>query len=141
MENKNMDILEYILRLSRATRRRQKHEHGTGRGAFRALAALEQQGPMRAGELAESLDIRAASLTEKLSRMEERGLITRGRDKDDTRIVMVSLTKKGEEELAKGRLRHQEISAKLQSALTDKEILEFSAISEKLISALENEVE
>ena len=141
MENKNMDILECIMRLSRATRRSRKQGHGAGRGAFRALAILEKNGKMRAGELAECLDIRAASLTEALAKMESRGLVDRGRDEADSRIVMVSLTKKGSEELAKGRLLHKEISKKLRGALTDKELADFSVISEKLIAALEKEGE
>ena len=139
MEKKNTDILEYIMRLSRATRRKRKQGHGEGRGVFRALAILERQGTMRAGELAECLDIRAASMTETLTKMEVRGLVERTRDGEDSRIVKVALTEKGMDELAKGRQRHEEISGELRSVLTDKEIEEFSAISEKLIAILEKE--
>ena len=141
MENNDIDILEYITRLTRASRRRPKpkHGHGTSHGAYRVMAVLEGQGAMRTGDIAESLDIRTASLTEALVRMENHGLVTRERDAEDSRIVRVSLTKKGMGKLSEGRMRHQKLSEKLRGVLNDEELTRFSAACEKLITFLETE--
>ena len=139
MENKNTDILEQITRLTRALRRRPKHEHGTSRGAYRIMAVLEEQGVMRTGDIAETLGIRTASLTEALVRLENHGLVIRERDAEDSRIIRVSLAEKAKGKLAEGRIRNQELSEKLRGVLNDEELAQFSNACEKLIAFLETE--
>ena len=62
---------------------------------FHVLAALESEGSRSVGTLARELDVSLASATGIISRMEERGLVRRGRDADDRRVVMVELTDAG----------------------------------------------
>ena len=140
MENNDTDILEQITRLTRALRRRPKHGHGTSRGAYRIMAVLEGQDAMRTGDIAESLGIRMASLTEALVRLENHGLVTRERDAEDSRIIRVSLAEKAKDRLAEGRARYQELSEKLNGVLTGDELTQFSAACEKLIAFLEAEI-
>lgn len=59
------------------------------------LAVLRAEGPLSMSELAAALDVSVASATGIVSRMEERGLVERGRSADDRRIVTVSLAAGG----------------------------------------------
>jgi DNA-binding MarR family transcriptional regulator len=59
------------------------------------LAALEAEGPRSVGRLARELDVSLASATGIVSRMEERGLVQRTRDRHDRRVVVVELTDAG----------------------------------------------
>ena len=133
MENKN-SIMETILRLARVTRRSSGRRHDISHGLFRVLRALEKNGAMRTSDLAEALDIRPASLTEKLIRMEERQLISREKDLNDSRIVLVFLTQTGKTLLETRKKNYEELTDKLQNVLTESEQEEFTRISEKLIS-------
>lgn len=59
------------------------------------LTVLEAEGALPMSHLAESLDVSLASATGIVSRMEERGLVSRKHDEADRRIVMVTLTGAG----------------------------------------------
>ena len=62
---------------------------------FLVLIALQQGGTQKVSAIGESLFLESNTLTPLLKRMEKAGLITRARDKDDERVVQVSLTKLG----------------------------------------------
>jgi DNA-binding MarR family transcriptional regulator len=59
------------------------------------LAVLEAEGARSVGRIAQELDVSLASATGIVGRMEERGLIRRGRDPKDRRVVLVELTDAG----------------------------------------------
>jgi len=138
MENKQ-SIMDTILQLSRATRRR----HGKGRdvshGAFKIMQILVDNSALRTSDLAEALDIRPSSLTEKLTRMEQHDLISREKDSNDSRIILVSLTEKGKNLLVTRKKNYEETTEKLQNVLTESEQIEFARISEKLIDFFEKQ--
>src|SRR5690606_11820348 len=60
------------------------------------LTVLRSAGSMPVGELARALDVSVASATGIISRMEQRGLLTRTRDAADRRIVSVAIAPGGE---------------------------------------------
>ena len=60
-----------------------------------ALALLTRLGPLRITELAGRLHVSQPSMTELVIRLERSGLVTRGRDHDDARAVLVDLTEAG----------------------------------------------
>ena len=137
---KNKDILDIIMRLSRVTRRRRQEEPGDrrlSRSVYRAMVILRKEGAMRASDLAERLDIRPASLTEQLTRMEQLGLIRREKDPDDKRVVLVVLTGQGVLELDRDRENRLAWSKKLEEALTEEEHQTFAELAEKLIAFFE----
>lgn len=57
-----------------------------------ALKALEHHGPLPVGALAEQLHVGQSSVSILLTRLQERGLVRRVRQKDDKRIVCIELT-------------------------------------------------
>ena len=59
------------------------------------LTILEGHGPLHMSRLAETLDVSDGSATGIVDRMEKRGLVERGDDPSDRRVVLVRLTPEG----------------------------------------------
>jgi DNA-binding MarR family transcriptional regulator len=59
------------------------------------LSILESDAPLPMGKLAEALDVSIASATGIIDRMEQRGLVERGQQPDDRRVVLVQPTVAG----------------------------------------------
>jgi DNA-binding MarR family transcriptional regulator len=72
-------------------------------GCFRAISStqlhvlfmLMSDGPSTMSQLAEALDVSLPNVTGLIDRMVEHGLVERGRDSDDRRVVTVSTTAAG----------------------------------------------
>ncbi len=96
-----MEVIGRISRLERALRPRLKEvfaEHGLEDWEFDVLATLRRAGPphrLTAGELLGSMMITSGTLTNRIDRLEDRELISRQRDPDDGRVVLVALTPEG----------------------------------------------
>jgi DNA-binding MarR family transcriptional regulator len=63
------------------------------------LFVLVSEGPMPMGRLADSLGVSLPNVTGIVDRMVERGYLERGRDTDDRRVVTVSVTDEGRNEV------------------------------------------
>ena len=101
-------------------------------GRVRLMNMLKENGELSQKEIAEKLDIRPQSLSELLVKMESDGFISRMQDKDDKRVIVVTLTEKGEEQLVVLRQANREHAEKLFSPLTDEEKDALIAILKKL---------
>lgn len=157
MEDKrnNMDVLEHFLRLSRTLRRQQTSSHGhdkqhhnsdspagsKGHGGARLLAVLASNDGVRSNQLAELLDIRPPSLTQRLNRLEEMGLIERRRDEIDSRAIRVFLTDKGREHLRAKKTEQLALAARIDACLTLDEQAQFCALCDKLGACLAPEAQ
>ncbi|HEV7249242.1 MAG TPA: homoprotocatechuate degradation operon regulator HpaR [Shinella sp.] len=71
-------------------------DHDVTEQQWRVLRALSEAGLLDATEVAEKAFILAPSLTRMLRALEERGLITRHKDKDDGRRVLLKLAPAGQ---------------------------------------------
>ena len=72
--------------------------HDLRRHEFDVLAALRREGPpfeLTAGELALRTHVTSGTMTSRLDGLTERGLVTRGADREDGRLVRVALTPAG----------------------------------------------
>ena len=92
----NLELYRTFLSVSHLLR----HGHGEPElmmapGQQRVLAALSRRDPMPQRDLLEEMGLARATLSELLTRLEEKGLIERSRSKADRRAINVSLTKKG----------------------------------------------
>ncbi len=105
-ERPDLDVggMEVIGRISRLDRALRPHlravfaRHGLEDWEFDVLATLRRSGPphrLTAGGLLASMMITSGTLTNRIDRLEGRGLIARERDPDDGRIVWVALTDEG----------------------------------------------
>ena len=92
----NLELYRALLRVSHLLR----HGHGEPElnmapGQQRVLTVLSRRGPMPQRDLLEEMGLARATLSELLTRLEEKGLVERVRSKTDRRVIVVSLTKKG----------------------------------------------
>lgn len=72
--------------------------HGLDAPSFDVLAALRRAGPpyqLTPTDLMRTALVTSGAITQRLDRLEERGLITRGRSDSDGRAVVVTLTDAG----------------------------------------------
>ncbi|GAA1585223.1 MarR family transcriptional regulator [Actinomadura kijaniata] len=75
-------------------------------------------GPRRMTELAEEQGVRLPTMTAQINRLERDGLVRRGRDAADARVVTVELTGAGAEHLRTGRARRVDFLADRLAALS-----------------------
>ncbi len=102
---------------------------------MRAVVALERCGHdgMTQRELAEMLDIRSASVSELMAKMEESGLIMRTHDPSDKRALRIRLTERGHAEAKLMAARRAEANKNLFAVLDDEEKARLEVILGKLI--------
>lgn len=138
--NRNNQLLDVISRLGRMTRRGHKrHGHSHGRGSMRVLRVIKHEGSIGSKELAQKLDIRPASLSEALDKLEARNAIVRTIDPNDKRKTIVSLSEEAKEKMAQRREQHDDKEELLKSVLTPDEQETFIAIANKMIEALKSQ--
>ena len=102
-------------------------------GQVRTLAAINYLEEPTQQKVLEIMNIRAASLSEMLSKLEKRGYLIRTKDSKDKRIVNLKLTEKGMEIAITGRENETKIADKAFNALTEEEKMQLKNILEKLI--------
>lgn len=84
------------------------------------LGSLEH-GPRRMTELAAEHGVRLPTMTAQINRLERDGLVARGRDGADARVVTARLTGAGRDRLAAGRERRIAFLSERLAHLTDEE--------------------
>lgn len=128
-------LYSLLLRCSHALSRGEHQKEGVHPGQWRILALLTRNGAVTQRELLDILQIRAASLSELLSKLESKGLITRVKDDNDKRNVIVEITKLGEMVIAENAHNQQEISSELFSLLSEEEQNQLAELLSKLVEA------
>ena len=94
MEKLNEELMKEMILASRFMLR----PHGRPMGQERILRKLAN-GPILQKDLQEALEVRPGSISEIVSKLEEKGLVTRSKTEEDARAVMLSLTEAGKEKL------------------------------------------
>jgi DNA-binding MarR family transcriptional regulator len=95
--------------------------HGLDVPSFDVLAALRRAGPpyqLTPTALMRTALVTSGAITQRLDRLEERGLITRERSRDDGRAVVVSLTDEGRQALDAALPDHLDTESKLLDGLS-----------------------
>lgn len=91
-------------------------------------------GSKTVGELAEALEITQSSVTTACKRMEQKGLLTRQRDREDERVVQVSLTAYGAQQMEIWQQRRIEALTQLLSPLSAAEQETLNHLIERILS-------
>ena len=105
-ERPDLDVspLQVLSRVSRLAkhlddeRKRAFTDHGLDTWEFDVLAALRRAGvpySLTAGQLASATHVTSGTMTNRIDRLEDRGLVERGADPGDRRAVLVTLTNEG----------------------------------------------
>lgn len=101
-------------------------------GQYRCLLVLLYNGDMEQTQLAAYLNVRSASISELLLKLEKNGLVERKRSGKDKRKYLVSLTPKGVVQAKENDLNRAKQHSGLVQALTDDEKRQFYAILKKI---------
>lgn len=136
---RGIDLIESIAKLSRRLRRRPQGEHPISWQEHRMLSTILREDGVRTTDLAARMDIRPASLTAVLKRLEGYGYIRRERGAKDSRVIHVYVTEKTRQEHAAHEAERSKRNERLLSCLTREEAVAFAAACEKLYVCLENE--
>lgn len=125
-----------------ASRLMARADHGRRRGGHgrhaqgRVLAVIGKHGPLSQGELLRMLDVRSSSLSEVLSKLEAKGLVTRERNEADRRGFIVSATGAGDALLAEGNGMGRDFAESVFACLDAEEKKALHAILHKLVVSL-----
>lgn len=111
------------------------HQFGKVRGGqsshMRVIRFLHNHGAVSQGELQLVLGIKAATMSELISRLEEQQMVTRTLSKMDRRVRVLHLTERGEEAFAQQTAMEEKLN--LFSSLTDDEKAQMENLLGKLI--------
>lgn len=114
--------------------------HGLDAGEFDVLGSLRRSGPpyrLRPTELYKVLMISSGGLTDRLARLEARGLVRRIPSPEDRRSLMVELTPEGRAKAEAAFAEDMALELEMVSALTGKEREELARLLRKLAVSLE----
>lgn len=118
-------VIGRVSRLARELERRLEtvyHEHGLEPGWHDVLATLRRSGgTLRPTDLTNASMLTSSGTTKRLDKLEAAGLIARGRDPDDRRGTLISLTAEGRRLIDGLTPAHLENERRLLGALDDGE--------------------
>ena len=111
-----------LLAAERRFRARKLDAGGLSISQMRAIMALGQAGSATPGELATASDLSPASVTAMLDHLEDDGLVSRCRDSEDGRRVIVTLTDAGHALLDERRERWRRFGDETLAELSNPEL-------------------
>ncbi len=142
MEENSCEELMHIFRHCFNLMRRQYHRNvhgkvGTQHGQGKILSILRREEGIGQKDLAERLQIRPASLSELLDKMQKSGWIERQVNEQDRRKVNIYLTGKGQEISQQMNEARQEMTNKIFGVLSEEEQAQFRTLLSKLAVGME----
>ena len=137
-----MGIIGRISQLQREVHLAQRStfaRHGLDVPSFDVLAALRRAGPpyqLTPTALMRTALVTSGAITQRLDRLEEKGLITRTRSEADGRAVVVTLTPAGRSALDAALPDHLDTERKLLQGLTDDDLDQLAQLLRKFLVTL-----
>ena len=131
------NVTESLLRLVRVMRRRPAEPGLQSRGNRKLLRIVAAHSGASSRELADMMDIRPSSLTEMLNKLEDNGLVVRTRDEKDMRVVRVSISEPGAEELKRHKEAKRQYIDILAEGLDEEEQKVFCELCDRLAERAE----
>lgn len=132
---KDEEIVELFFEVNRLNLqwgKRQVKSMNPYRGQYRTLCTLEQAGTLQQKELAHILEVRPASVSEILTKLEQKGWVERFADPKDKRVSLVTLTETGRLQARKKQQERAKFHSGMLSALTGEEKEAFVRILQKI---------
>lgn len=134
-----MHRYRYFYNLMRRRHHLAHDKIGVRHGRGKVLSVLREQNGIGQKDLAEILQIRPASASELLGKMEKMGWITRKTNEYDKRKTNVFLTEKGEEVSQQMIDTRRGIAEEIFGALDTAEREQFGLLLDKLVQKLERQ--
>ena len=103
---------------------------------YDVLSALRRQGrpfKLSATRLARQTDLSSGAMTNRIDRLEERGLVRRAQDEEDRRGVNVSLTANGIREINRAIQHRLHAAARSLAALSEEEQKQLAGLLRKVV--------
>ena len=113
---------DLVPRISQLTRLVVKHTRATISRSEGGILSTLSGGPKRVTELAELEGLAQPTITILIKRLEQNGWVTRARDAEDGRVVLVSLTPAGTVALEQFRAQYREVLREHLEALSDEQV-------------------
>ena len=132
-------LFRYASRLMARAHHGRRHESHARQAQVRVLAILRETGPVSQGELLRRLDVRSASLSELLGKLERNGLVRRERNPEDRRSFIVSATAAADALLSEREQAGPGGDDRFFACLDDTEKEALRAILSKLVASLRDE--
>jgi DNA-binding MarR family transcriptional regulator len=113
-------------------------EHGIEPGEFDVLTTLRRSGPpyaLTAGAFLKAAMVTSGAITNRIDRMEAKGLVERVREGGDRRTVLIHLTERGRELIDAAMAAHLRNYAKILGALDRDECEQVAAGLRKVLEA------
>ena len=104
------------------------------RGQYQCMFLLDDVNEISQKKLSEILMIRSTSLSETISKLENKGFITRHPSNEDKRTYIISLTQEGKAEVDNMRKLRTDAHMEVLVALSDEEVSQFAIIMQKIKS-------
>lgn len=142
LDTSPMAILGRLARLARIVGpelERTFAEYDLDRASFDVLATLTRSGPphhLSPADLMQASMITSGAVTQRLDRLEARGLITRAPSESDGRGVRISLTDTGRELINRALPAHLATENRILSGLNRKQRNELAALLRQLLESL-----
>ena len=135
------DLVEYVMRLSRLTRRNANDSSFVKQEFSRqkVLQTIYDNPGISAGDLARELDIRPASLTALLNVMEKEHLLERRKDTTDSRSVNIYILEEGKRGVETKLHNCMDRYSFLRERFSQEEIDQFCSVSQKLLDTFRKE--
>jgi DNA-binding MarR family transcriptional regulator len=133
-------IVERLSGLQRRFRRALEEtlsEFGLSVGEWHVLGALHRSGNRSPGNLAAEFELSSGAMTNRLDRLEERGLIRRRPDPDDRRAVRVEPTAAGMRVYERAVGAQAQKEALIAAALNEREKRQLNALLRRLMVEFE----
>ena len=133
------DTLTRLLRAASDAETRRAEQAGVPRGGLVVLEQLANALALPAGELGKRAGMSPSALSHALARLERDGLVARGRQGGDARVVLVRLTRDGRRALQPARAAGQRQAEAIDAALPPFEHARLTEVLASLAAALERE--
>jgi DNA-binding MarR family transcriptional regulator len=101
------------------------------------LRLLSRRGALNIGEVADALGITGSSATTACKRLEKAGLVTRERQSQDERMVLVLLTAQGHERIEAWQRQRRAFLLQLLAPLAPEEQADLQRLLERMLEAVE----
>jgi len=134
-----MGVIGRLTRLTRVLEgelRKTFARHDLDRSSFDVLATLRRAGTLTPADLMRSAMITSGAVTQRLDRLEERGLVVRAPDETNGRRVLVDLTEKGRELIDRALPDHVDTEHRLLSTVSPEDRDELAALLRNLLQSL-----
>lgn len=116
-------------------------EIGLSKGQPPVLLFLEEEKSKTQKELADMLNVKPASMTDVLKRMEKNGLIERNRGENDLRTMHVTITEKGKDKSDEFLQKERDLETLFFKGFSDKEKESFLKLFAKMTDNIMSELD